>query len=110
MLNCKYRGVCYDNPYCKRDGGYCTLSRLIWCKGIVMGIFFSIATAYFAYGIVYAWQHAGDGVDLLKKVQINRIESEKRMDELELQLKQYNETITNHWKWELKELEKLKSP
>lgn len=107
MLKCKDRGACYNKPYCTRDGGYCTTKRWIWCKGAVTMIFITLAIAYFAYGTIWAWQNTNDRVDLLKKIEANRVMAEERMDELELKLKDYNKTMVGHWMWELKEWEKI---
>lgn len=108
MLKCNHRGNCYNNPYCTRDGGYCDTWRWAWCKGVILGIFMAISIAWFAYGIVFAWQYAEDRVDLRKKVEVNQIETERRMDELEVRIKAMDGTIIQHWKWELREFEKLR--
>lgn len=99
-MTCIDRGTAYKRPYCKRHGDYCDTWRLLWCKrDVFVAVFFSLAFAFFAYGIIYAWQHAEDRVDVLKKVERNRIAAEQRMDELELKLNSYTETNMRHWKW-----------
>lgn len=107
-MTCTDRGTVRDKSYCKRQGGFCTSWRLLWCKrDIGFAIFISLAIVFFTYGIIYAWQNAEDRVDVLKKVEANRIAAEERMDELELKLEGYNKTMVGHWVWELKEWEKL---
>ena len=108
MLKCKEHGHVYKNPYCKLYGGYCDTWRLLWCKHILFGVFMAFSIAFFAYGIVAAWQNAEDRVDLRKKVEANRIEVDRRMDALERRIKATDKTIVQHWKWELKEFGKLK--
>lgn len=100
-LTCKDRGrTALKRPYCKRYGDYCDIGRLLWCKrDILFGIFMALSIAFFAYGIIYAWQHAEDRVDVLKKVEYNRIAAEQRMDELEGLLNTYNDTNMRYWKW-----------
>ena len=73
-----------------------------------VGVFITLSIAFFAYGIVAAWQNAEDRVDLRKKVEVNQIETERRMDELEVRIKAMDGTIIQHWKWELREFEKLR--
>lgn len=107
MLNCKDRGIWQGKPYCKRTYGYCNTQRYMWCKGILTMIFTTLAIAYFAYGTVAALRNTKDRVDLLKKVEANRIEAENRMDDLELKLKEYNKTMVGHWLWQMKEWEKI---
>lgn len=99
-MTCTDRGTVHNKPYCKRHGDYCDTWRLLWCKrDIGFAIFIGLAISFFAYGIVYAWQNAEDRVDVLKKVERNRIAAEQRMDELEIKLNSYNETNLRYWKW-----------
>lgn len=108
-MTCTDRGTVRDKPYCKRQGGFCPSWRLLWCKrDIGFAIFISLAIVFFTYGIIYSWQNAEDRVDVLKKVEYNRIEAEQRMDELEGLLNAYNETNMRYWKWVAKKDNKLK--
>lgn len=99
-LTCIDRGTARKRPYCKRYGDYCDTKRLLWCKrDIFFGVFMALSISFFAYGIIYSWQHAEDRVDVLKKVEYNRIAAEQRMDELEIKLNSYNETNLKYWQW-----------
>lgn len=60
MLGCEHRSRKWfsQRDYCKKTNSDCSLWDMAWCKGVIIGVFIVIALAYFAYGIVWAWQGA----------------------------------------------------
>lgn len=61
MIPCHYRKTdCLGWTHCRRDNQYCGKFRLLWCKGVIIGVFVTLAMVAFAYGVVYGWQDAED--------------------------------------------------
>ena len=107
-MKCIDRGAAYEKPYCKRDGDYCTTTRWMWCKGIVLAIFMALSIGWFAYGIVFAYNYADDRVEVRKKIEDNRVAEMMRMDELEKRIMEGEKTIVSRWKRQEKKKETKK--
>lgn len=104
---CSHRKTdCLGWIHCRRDNQSCGALRLLWCKGLIGGLFVALAVAFFAYGIVYCWKNAEDRVEMQKKITASRIETEARMDDLERKLNAYNETNMRYWKFMAKKEKK----
>lgn len=115
-MTCADRGTVRDKPYCKRQGGFCTSWRFVRCKrDIFFGLFMALSIAYFAYGIIYAWQNAEDRVERLKKIEHNKVADMQRLDVLEQMIldekkkgEARDQTVANHWKDLDKKLKELR--
>lgn len=75
----------------------------------------ALSLAYFAYGIIYAWQNAEDRVERLKKIEHNKVADMQRLDVLEQMIVDEqkkgaarDQTVVNHWKDLDKKLKELK--
>ena len=61
MIACKHRRTdCLGWTHCRKDSRYCGNLRLLWCKGVIIGLFIVIAVVAFTYGILWGWQNAED--------------------------------------------------
>lgn len=61
MVTCSQRRTdCLGWTHCRKDSRYCGNLRVLWCKGIIIGLFVILAGVAFAYGIVWGWQNAED--------------------------------------------------
>lgn len=96
MLLCDYRKKGWfkrQNIYCRRDNENCTWLRWAWCKGVIFAILAVFTIAYFAYGVIGAWQNAEDRAGIHRNQAAFDKQAAKMNNQLKY-MKQINLTVT----------------